>query len=303
MSGTLHLPPGWGRSGFVVVIPARNEARRLPRALAALARDGVAGDVLVAANGCEDATAAIARAYPGLPVAVLEGDPAPGGVGEVRRAAMAAAMKAAPAAGILATTDADCVVAPGWGAATVRALRLAEVACGRVVPDPGEFAALPATVRRHGALEDEVAALAAELERLEDPVPHDPLPRHGQTPGASLAFRRGAYLRAGGFEAIPCHEDRRIVGRIEAAGGRVARPWDLAVVASCRLTGRAPGGMADTIAARTADPLLVGEIARLGDERARLRAAIAAHRARRQPPPGRVPSAGNAASAPGRALR
>lgn len=274
MTQPLYLPPGWGRTGFVVAIPARDEAARLPRALDALARDGTAMDVIVIANGCSDATAVIARDFPDLPVAVLQTGQLPGGVGAARYLSLRAALAAAPRARILATSDADCAVAPGWGAATLRALRRAEVACGRVVPDPIEFAALPEIVRLHGNLEDEVAALEAELSGLRAPTPHDPLPRHGQTPGASLAFRTGAYLGAGGFEAIRCHEDRRLVARIAAMGGRIARPWHLSVFASCRTRGRAPGGMADTIAARAVDPSLGAQITHLQVERARLRAVI-----------------------------
>ncbi len=286
MKGNLHIPRGWGRSGFLVAIPCRNEARRLPVALAALARDGVARDVIVIANGCTDATAAVARDFAGLSVAVLDTGSLAGGVGEARRLGFQAALNVAPTATILSTTDADCVVMPGWGRTVAQSLDRAEVVCGRIVPDPEEFARLPDIVRRHGTLEDEVAALTAELDGLRAPAPHDPLPRHNQTPGACLAFRTEAYVRAGGFEAIPCHEDRRIVARIEAAGGRVTRPWTLTVTASCRLNGRAPGGMADTIAARASDLVKLRiEIARLAREATRLRSAIAAYEAAPVPLP------------------
>ena len=277
MTVDLHLPDDWGASGFVVAIPARDEAARLPTALQALAADETVRDVIVIANGCTDGTARFARTgHPGLRVAVLETGALPGGVGEARRLGMQAALDAAPQATILATTDADCRVGPNWGAITIDTLWRADAVCGRIVAEPAEFARLPPLVRRHGAMEEIEALLAAELEGLRHPLPHDPLPRHGQTPGASLAFRTSAYLAAGGFEAIRCHEDRRIVARIEAAGGRVARPRDLFITASCRLTGRAPGGMADTIAARALDrPWLRAEILRLSAEIVRLRSEIA----------------------------
>ena len=282
MTRSLYIPRDWGRDGFIVAIPAQNEAARLPRALAGLARDKVARDVIVIANGCTDATARIARGFTagGLRVAVLETGPLAGGVGEARHLGMQAALKVAPHAPILATTDADCIVGTGWGAATRRALDRADAVCGRVLPDPAEFARLPLVVRRHGALEDRLSALTAELDGLRAPVLHDPLPRHGQTPGASLAFRADTYRDAGGFDPIPCHEDRRIVARIEASGGRIARPWDLTVTASCRLSGRAPGGMAETIAARAADQATLRlEIEQFRRQILRLRVAILVHRA------------------------
>ncbi|WP_299655482.1 glycosyltransferase [uncultured Jannaschia sp.] len=282
----LHVPPGWGNSGFVIVIPAQNEALRLPVALGAFARDGKARDIIVVANGCTDATASIARRYPELPVAVLETARLAGGVGEARRLGLQAALRVAPQTEIVATSDADCVVMPGWARIVLASLSRADVVCGRVVPDPVEFARLPRLVRYHGVLEDRVSALEAELQGLRSPVIHDPLPRHNQTLGASLAFRTDAYLRAGGFEAIPCHEDHRLVDRIEAAGGRIARPWKLTVTASCRLLGRAPGGMADTIADRTTRPAhLTAETGRLAWRARKLYRAITVYDAVPQPYP------------------
>ena len=80
MSFSLHLPPGWGASGFIVSIPARNEEKRLPFALSALSR-GAAVDVIVIANGCTDDTARVAQSFDDLPVAVLNTGDLPGGVG------------------------------------------------------------------------------------------------------------------------------------------------------------------------------------------------------------------------------
>lgn len=273
MTGALHNPAGWGRSEMAVVIPARNEADRLPRALAALASQGPL-DVVVVANSCSDRTAAIARrSVGGLHVAVVETAAEPGGVGGARRTGMEVALGGR--ARILATTDADCEVGPGWRAAIVAALERADAVCGRIVPDPVEFAALPLLVRAHGDLEDLVADLEVELQTLRQPVPWNPRPCHGQTPGASLAFTRRAYYIAHGFEPIPCHEDRRLIARMEAAGLRVARPRAVCVTASCRLVGRATGGMADTIAGRRADaPRLRREMAALRGRAAALRAAI-----------------------------
>ena len=276
----LPLPNGWGESGLIVAIPARDEADLLPRALSALSRDRIVRDVIVIANGCRDGTAKIVSSpRRGLRVAVLVTGPLAGGVGEARRLGFAAALDHVPMTRILATTDADCRVGVGWGASIIAALECADVACGRIVPEPRGFARLPEIVRYHGQLEDRASDLRAELEGLEHPRSYDPLPRHGQAAGASLAFRTEAYLRAGGFEPIRCHEDRRIVDRIERAGGRISRPYGLHVTASCRRVGRAEGGMADTIAARTRQTsILRDEIVRLHREIAQLEAAIVFHR-------------------------
>lgn len=198
---------------------------RLPAALRSLAQHGVAA--LVVANECLDATAAAARA---AGAAVLELPVLPGGVGAARRAGMSAVRRIAPGATALLTTDA---------------------VFGRIVPEPDEFAHLPAPVRRHGNLEDLRDALMAEIGGRAAPQPWDPLPRHGQSPGALIAFRPDIYDAIGGFEPLPCREDRLIERRLVECGFRVARPWDAVVFAWCRLRGRAPDGMADTIADRT----------------------------------------------------
>ena len=262
---TAFVPGGWGASGIVAVVPARDEEMRLPAALASLRAGGA--DVLVVANGCTDGTAAVARAHG---AAVLETARQSGGVGAARRAGSDLALSLAPGASILLATDADCRLAPGAMAALTKALDCADAAMGRVVPDPAEFALLPAAVRRHGDLEDERDALLAEIGAFAEPRAFDPMPRHGQCPGALMAFRVSAYRTVGGFAPIPCSEDRDIARRLVLAGLRVAHPWEAVVLASCRLKGRAQGGMADTIAARTrAD--LTDETRRLERQCVRLR--------------------------------
>ena len=239
----------------LAVIPARDEAARLPAALSALATQGVA--VIVVANGCADATAAVGRA---LGATVIETPALAGGVGAARRLGMARALGQAP--DWVLTTDADCVLAPGCVDALARALGRADAAFGRVVPDPVEFAALPRTTRIHGALEDRHAALVALIAGHSAAQDWNPPPCHGQSPGALIALRPDAYRAAGGFAPVRRNEDRMMAAALAAAGLRVARPWHAVVQASCRLTGRAPGGMADTIAARVrAD--LAAETARL----------------------------------------
>ena len=242
---TAHLPRGWPAMRDVVVVPARDEAACIADCVASFAAQGVSA--LVVANACTDATVARARA---AGAAVLDLPALLGGVGEARRRGMALAQDRAPAPRMLLTADADC--RPGAGAVAVlrRALVRADAAFGRVVPDPVGFARLPRAVRIHGRLEDLRDALLAEIGAFAEPRTHDPMPRHGQAPGALMAFRPDAYHAVGGFAPMRCSEDRDIARRLVLAGFRVAHPWDAVVIASCRLAGRAPGGMADTIAER-----------------------------------------------------
>ena len=177
------------------------------------------------------------------------------GVGEARARGCEEALRLRPRTLMLITSDADCRVGSGSIAALRHALNKAHAAAGRVVPDPDEFAALPDQVRVHGDLEDLRDALLAEISARIRPSWHDPSPRHGQAPGALLAFRPAAYLAVGGFASMRCSEDRDIVRRLCQAGFTVAHPWDAVIVASCRIQGRAVGGMADTIARRASSDL------------------------------------------------
>ena len=237
-------PAGSRRVTVIAVIPARNEAVRLPAAIAALRREGVSA--LVVANDCRDGTAAVARA---LGAWVIETPALDGGVGEARAIGFAAALDRRP--DWIMTTDADCTLAPGVGAILARTLSMADAAFGRVVPDPDEFARLPEAVRDHGQLEDRRNALRARIDGHVAACLWNPAPCHGQSPGALIAWRPEAYVAVGGIAPLPRNEDRLMAAALVDAGLRVARPWDAVVVASCRLEGRAPGGMAATIAART----------------------------------------------------
>ncbi|MDT0683424.1 glycosyltransferase [Roseicyclus sp. F158] len=254
----------------VAVIPARDEADRLPTALASLRREGLAA--LVVANGCTDATAELARAEG---AAVIETPALAGGVGAARAIGLDAALDRG--ARILFTIDADCTLAPGSVAAVLRALDRADAVFGRVVPDATEFAVLPRLVRRHGAAEDRCDCLRALIAALIARRPWDPFPAHGQSPGALIAWHASAYRAVGGIDPVASHEDRRMAAALIDHDLRVARPWDAVVVASCRLRGRAPGGMADTIAERThAGARLAADAVALERECARLERRLAA---------------------------
>ncbi len=112
---------------IAVVVPARDAAATLPRALAAIAAQDAEHALIVVDDGSADATGELARAA-GATVLRLEG----AGPGAARDAGAAAAPPGAP----LAFTDADCYPAPGWLAAGRRALEAADLVQGRVEPDP-----------------------------------------------------------------------------------------------------------------------------------------------------------------------
>ncbi|WP_158555041.1 glycosyltransferase [Fulvimarina endophytica] len=237
----------------VAVIPACNEADCLPGALASLKREGL--EALVVANGCTDATANLARAAGAM---VIETPVLQGGVGAARAIGLAAALN--EGASVLFTMDADCTLAPGSAAAIWRGLGRADAVFGRVVPNASEFTALPLAVRRHGSAEDRRNALLGLIEAAIADCPWNPFPAHGTSPGALIAWHAAAYLAVGGVAPVPCHEDRLMAAALVGGGFRVARPWDAVVIASCRQRGRAPSGMAHTIALRArAGPQLIAE--------------------------------------------
>ncbi|MGB3245904.1 MAG: hypothetical protein WBB25_15335, partial [Sulfitobacter sp.] len=78
----------------------------------------------------------------------------------------------------------------------------------------------------------------------------DILDTHGEAAGASLGFRKEAYLAVGGFDSVKCGEDRQIIRASRASGRAVRHAEDVSVHASCRLIGRAVGGMSDALKAR-----------------------------------------------------
>jgi glycosyltransferase involved in cell wall biosynthesis len=148
-----------------VVIPARNSAELIRKTLAALPREIEGGpvEIIVVDDASDDETGAVAEAA-GARVVRLEGQGGPAGA---RNAGIAAA-----SAPLIAFTDADCVPAPGWLEAIVRALADADLVTGPVLPehDPGPF--------------DRTLHLPVASPRFET---------------ANLAVRRDVAQRVGGF--------------------------------------------------------------------------------------------------------
>lgn len=251
----------------VIAIPVRNEAERIARCLKAI--DGQAGlpqgrlGLVLFLNNCTDGTERIvADLVPqmSVPVRVIERVHAGAHAGWARRAAMDAAVawleeEGTAEAATLLTTDADSIVPPDWVAANLAALGAgADAVAGRVELIPEEAALLPPSLPARGRLEDAYDALITELEARIDPDPHDPWPCHRTTIGASLAVRLPAYRDVGGMPEIPLGEDGAFVGALLERGFRVRHDRAVIVLISARLTGRAAGGVADTIRSRCEEP-------------------------------------------------
>lgn len=249
----------------VVAIPVRNEAERIAACLRALgAQAGLAPGrlgLVLFLNNCTDGTEAIVaglRASLPMPVRLIIATYERAHAGWARRAAMDAAaawIEAGPGTGTILTSDADSRVPPDWVARNLAALEAgADAVAGRVELAPEEAALLPPSLPARGKLEDEYDALITEIETCLDPDPHDPWPCHRTTIGASLAVRSGAYVQVGGMPEIPLGEDGAFVAALLQQGFRVRHPRDVVVTISARLSGRAPGGVADTIRARCEEP-------------------------------------------------
>lgn len=244
----------------VVATPARNEAQRLPTLLQALAAQSwcAGGDrlpVVLVLNNCTDGSArVVADLCPQLPelaLHVIEVELTGGDahVGTARKMAMDRALEVFPDASVaLLTTDADATPEPNWVEANLNALeRGADLVGGRIIGDPDEEARFGPGFRRRVDLHLRYAELADRLADLLDPLPHDPMPRHSDHTGASLAVSGEVYRAVGGLPPLPFREDVAFVRRVRAAGYRLRHCPKVRVGVSARLRGRAPGGMADCL--------------------------------------------------------
>lgn len=213
-----------------VVIPAYNEERSLGATLAALdAQRDKDFTVVVVDNASTDATAGIARAFPGTHV-----------ISEQRKGTGAAAdtgMRYAISRGgtHLARTDADCLPDPDWIAAIRRGFAAGlGLVGGRLRPRTDEFALrwwerrlLPAVV--------ELAALFGRFR----PGNRDPAYRgpYVMCPGCNLAITAELYLESGGFPRTAIeevHEDRALVNRVRRVTSAYGRRDDVLVLGSLR---------------------------------------------------------------------
>jgi len=256
----------------VVAVPAKDEAERLPACLSALDKQidergrplpsGTFGVVFFVNNSRDDSAEIIRRAslHMSVEVRVVEAKlPCElSHAGGARRMAMdlAAAWLGERSAceGVLLTTDADSRVAPDWICANLKAFAQgAEVVLGQISLDE-EGDRLSAALHVRGKLEAVYEGLLNELSVRLDPQDCNPWPHHSTISGASLALTRALYRRVGGLPLVPLGEDKALVAELRRCDARIRFAPEAKVVTSGRTSGRAPGGVADTLLLRNKNP-------------------------------------------------
>ncbi len=239
----------------VIVVPARDEQQRIAACLAALAlqRDVPCEhyEVIVILDGCVDETAETARVAatqtPGLRLHQIELH-SPQGVGRARRLGMDLACERLldldRGDGLIASTDADSVVAPNWLCTQLELLAAgAEAIGGRIELDGEELRQLAPE-----ALAVRDRAVAARTERALRLSVAPELVEHHQFSGASLALTAAAYARCGGLPVRAALEDEALEHALVGQGIAIHRSGRVRVRTSARKSGRAPRGLARDLA-------------------------------------------------------
>lgn len=207
-----------------ILIPVHNEeallGECLEAALIAAHHPGLLGEsvqILVVLDSCSDASGAIAQTF-----AVQRLEVQARNVGHVR--GVGARHLLNQGARWISCTDADSRVAPDWLVAQL-ALN-ADAVCGTVTVDTWS----------------EGFGSAAQIRYLQG---YQACDGHRHIHGANLGISAGAYIRAGGFEPLVCHEDVQLVRDLERCGALIAWSHGPQVVTSARLEARAQGGFGD----------------------------------------------------------
>jgi glucosyl-3-phosphoglycerate synthase len=251
----MTLPPPNPDLKACVVVPARDEEDLIASSLRALAtQTGIEPheyEVVLVLDNCADGTrdraVEIADAHPRLRLQLLDG---PGlGSGHARRAGMDAAcdrlMGLGRPEGLIASTDADTIVARDWLSAQLGAAeRGARAIGGRI--ELGEGSLSRAVVRWHAE-----RGRTRHQEILADP---DRLgtAEHWQFSGASLALTAETYARVGGLEPRATLEDERLEQVLREQNIPIERLLSVRATTSARLKGRASQGLAHDLAAAAA---------------------------------------------------
>jgi glycosyltransferase involved in cell wall biosynthesis len=250
-----------------VIIPVKDEACTIQATLEALfTQYCLAGkplsplryEVIVLANNCSDETATIARQFakqhPSLVLHVAEIflPPEQAYVGYARKLLMDEAYRRLISLGrrrgTIASTDGDTRVSRTWIAST-----LYEVNCGvdavggRIITDQQSRHALSHRAKTFFLQEVGYRSLVAKMEFYLDPDPYDPLPRHFQHYGASLAVTAEMYAQAGGMPPVRTPEDEAFYQSLLRVNARFRHSPLVQVTTSARESGRSPVGLANQL--------------------------------------------------------
>ncbi len=241
----------------VVVVPARDEALRIGACLRALADQRElppdAYEVIVVLDGCRDETAEVVARFaagtPRLALHAVELD-APRGVGWARRLGMDLACERllglGREQGLIASTDADSVVAPDWLATQLELSgQGARAIGGQIELDPTEALELSAETlsdRERGRSERMRTVLGQGDGHDQTHI------EHHQFSGASLALTAEAYRECGGLPVRAALEDEALELELGALGIPIHRSRRVRVMTSARTEGRAPRGLARDLA-------------------------------------------------------
>ncbi|MEJ5056627.1 MULTISPECIES: glycosyltransferase [unclassified Pseudomonas] len=206
-----------------VIVPVHNEEQFLESCieslLAAALHQGLDNEevkILIVLDDCIDTSLDIARAYDVMTITCTHRN-----VGKAR--AHGAEHLLAEDARWLAFTDADTVVPESWLAEQIRFD--VDAVCGLV--EVSDWSEHP-----HGVRERYHAN-------------YHPVDGHRHIHGANLGVSSAAYRKAGGFQALPAHEDVQLVADLERSGASIL--WTAAnrVTTSARMDCRCREGFGD----------------------------------------------------------
>jgi glucosyl-3-phosphoglycerate synthase len=239
----------------VVVVPARDEAARIGECLLALSQQqGVmpeSFEVIVILDGCRDETSRVVKDFienePELLLHTVELASSEG-VGRARGLGMDIACQRllglGRGTGLIASTDADSVVALDWLACQLELTRSGAQAIGGHIelhPRESDMLTPEALIEREQRGVERMRAVLRE-------GPLDGAAEHHQFSGASLALTADTYRRCGGLPVRAALEDEALELELRARCVPIHRSRRVRVQTSARTDGRAPRGLARDLA-------------------------------------------------------